>query len=44
MFALPAMAQQASPQSQEAKTLDTLVVTAQKREEVMQDVPVVVPR
>ena len=43
MFALPAMAQDASPpQSQEAKTLDTLVVTAQKREEVMQDVPVVV--
>ena len=44
MLALPAMAQDAqSPaQPQEAKTLDTLVVTAQKREEVMQDVPIAV--
>ncbi|WP_271678406.1 TonB-dependent receptor [Thermomonas mangrovi] len=42
--ALPAMAQDAAqaPAQQEAKTLDKLVVTAQKREEALQDVPVVV--
>ena len=43
VFALPAQAQDAPPSpQQQAKTLDTLVVTAQKREEVMQDVPVAV--
>ena len=42
--ALPAVAQDAgpAPAQQEAKTLDKLVVTAQKREEALQDVPVVV--
>ena len=42
--ALPAMAQDAAqaPAQQEAKTLDKLVVTAQKREEALQDVPIVV--
>ena len=42
--ALPAMAQDAAqaPARQEAKTLDKLVVTAQKREEALQDVPIVV--
>lgn len=43
MTALPAFAQQAPAAAQEeAKTLDTLVVTAQKREEQLQDVPIVV--
>ena len=45
MTALPALAQDAAPAQQkqeEAKTLDTMVVTAQKREEQMQDVPIVV--
>ena len=43
MSALPAFAQDAAPaQEKEAKTLDTIVVTAQKREEAMQDVPIVV--
>ena len=43
MSALPALAQDAAPaQQQAAKTLDTLVVTAQKREEQLQDVPIVV--
>ena len=45
MSALPAFAQDAAPAQQkqeEAKTLDTMVVTAQKREEQMQDVPIVV--
>ena len=43
MTALPAFAQTAAPAPQEeAKTLDTMVVTAQKREEAMQDVPIVV--
>ena len=41
MSALPALAQDAAPaQQQAAKTLDTLVVTAQKREEQLQDVPI----
>lgn len=42
--ALPAVAQDAgpAPAQREAKTLDKLVVTAQKREEALQDVPVVV--
>ena len=45
MTALPALAQDAAPAQQkqeEAKTLDTMVVTAQKREEQMQDVPIIV--
>ncbi len=45
MSALPAFAQDAAPaqeKQEQAKTLDTLVVTAQKREEVMQDVPMIV--
>lgn len=45
MAALPAFAQdaaQAQGKKDEAKTLDTLVVTAQKREEAMQDVPIMV--
>ncbi len=44
MTALPALAQQAppAPQEKEATTLDALVVTAQKREEQLQDVPIVV--
>ena len=42
--ALPAFAQDAAAQDkpEEAKTLDTMVVTAQKREEAAQDVPIVV--
>ena len=43
MSALPAMAQDAGQAGkEEAKTLDALVVTAQKREEAMQDVPIMV--
>ncbi len=43
MTALPAFAQVAPPPPEEqAKTLDTIVVTAQKREEQLQDVPIVV--
>ncbi len=43
-LALPVQAQEAAPAGgkQEPKTLDTLVVTAQKREEVMQNVPIAV--
>ena len=42
--ALPALAQDAAAQDkkEEAKTLDKLVVTAQKREEAIQDVPIIV--
>ncbi|HNV78993.1 MAG TPA: TonB-dependent receptor [Thermomonas sp.] len=43
LTALPALAQDAAQdKKEEAKTLDALVVTAQKREEAMQDVPIVV--
>ena len=45
MTAMPAFAQvppASPPVQEEAKTLDTLVVTAQKREEALQDVPIVV--
>ncbi|QIL21724.1 TonB-dependent receptor [Thermomonas sp. HDW16] len=46
MSAFPAFAQDAAALAQQkqeaAKTLDTLVVTAQKREEALQDVPIVV--
>ena len=42
-FAAPAWAQQAAPAAQkdkEARTLDTVTVTAQKREENLQKVPI----
>ena len=42
-FAAPAWAQQAAPPAQkdkEARTLDTVTVTAQKREENLQEVPI----
>lgn len=45
LFALPAQAQEAKQEAasrSEPKTLDALVVTAQKREEALQDVPVAV--
>jgi outer membrane receptor protein involved in Fe transport len=43
MAAMPAFAQDSGDKDkQEAKTLDTLVVTAQKREEAMQDVPIMI--
>ncbi len=44
MAAMPALAQDSATQeaSQEAKTLDAIVVTAQKREEVLQDVPIMI--
>lgn len=44
MAATPAFAQDSANQDakQEAKTLDTIVVTAQKREEALQDVPIMV--
>ncbi len=44
MAAMPALAQDSTSQdaTQEAKTLDTIVVTAQKREEAMQDVPIMI--
>jgi len=45
MAAMPALAQDSAPQDptqEEAKTLDAIVVTAQKREERLQDVPIVV--
>jgi outer membrane receptor protein involved in Fe transport len=45
MTALPALAQDAAPaqrKQEEPKTLDTMVVTAQKREEQLQNVPIVV--
>jgi outer membrane receptor protein involved in Fe transport len=42
MTAFPAFAQDPKPAQDEAKTLDTLVVTAQKREEALQDVPIMV--
>ncbi len=43
-YTLPTAAQQASPaqQEEEAVTLDRIVVTAQKREEALQDVPMIV--
>ncbi|MDQ3039739.1 MAG: TonB-dependent receptor, partial [Pseudomonadota bacterium] len=44
MSAMPVLAQDGAAQDpqEEAKTLDTIVVTAQKREEQLQDVPIVV--
>lgn len=43
LFAAPgAIAQTAAPASEEARTLDAVTVTARKREETLQDVPVAV--
>ena len=42
MASLPAIAQDGASAPQEPTTLDKLVVTAQKREEALQDVPVTV--
>ena len=45
MVAMPALAQDSAAgkdTKQEAKTLDAIVVTAQKREEIMQDVPILI--
>ncbi|MGV8923609.1 MAG: TonB-dependent receptor [Thermomonas sp.] len=44
MAAMPTLAQDSATQDakQEAKTLDTIVVTAQKREEALQDVPITI--
>ena len=40
VFATPALAQQAARADDEPTTLDRMVVTAQKREEALQDVPI----
>ena len=44
MASMPTLAQDSASQDakQEAKTLDAIVVTAQKREEVLQDVPIMI--
>lgn len=42
LAALPAVAQEAPPAAQQASTLDEVVVTARRREERLQDVPVAV--
>ncbi|MEO6226752.1 MAG: TonB-dependent receptor plug domain-containing protein, partial [Thermomonas sp.] len=42
MTAMPAFAQDSIDKDKEAKTLDTIVVTAQKREEALQDVPITI--
>ncbi len=42
MTAMPAFAQDSGSKEKEAKTLDAIVVTAQKREEALQDVPITV--
>jgi len=39
---VPAFGQQATEQQQESRTIDTIIVTAQKREQSLQDVPIVV--
>ncbi|WP_129775213.1 TonB-dependent receptor [Peristeroidobacter soli] len=41
LVTLPALGQQAS-EPQESRTIDTIIVTAQKREQSLQDVPIVV--
>lgn len=41
LVAVPAFAQQ-TPEPQETRTIDTIIVTAQKREQSLQDVPIVV--
>jgi iron complex outermembrane receptor protein len=38
----PAFGQQATEQQQDSRTIDTIIVTAQKREQSLQDVPIVV--
>jgi outer membrane receptor protein involved in Fe transport len=42
LVTLPALGQQASEPQQESRTIDTIIVTAQKREQSLQDVPIVV--
>jgi outer membrane receptor protein involved in Fe transport len=42
LMTVPAFGQQATEQQQETRTIDTIIVTAQKREQSLQDVPIVV--
>ena len=42
LAAWPALGQQQAAESQETRTIDTIIVTAQKREQSLQDVPIVV--
>lgn len=42
LITVPAFGQQATEQPQETRTIDTIIVTAQKREQSLQDVPIVV--
>ena len=42
LMTVPAFGQQATEQQQESRTIDTIIVTAQKREQSLQDVPIVV--
>ncbi|WP_153067391.1 TonB-dependent receptor, partial [Steroidobacter cummioxidans] len=42
LITVPAFGQQATDQPQDSRTIDTIIVTAQKREQSLQDVPIVV--
>ncbi len=42
LITVPAFGQQATEQPQDTRTIDTIIVTAQKREQSLQDVPIVV--
>jgi len=42
LMTVPAFGQQATEQQQDSRTIDTIIVTAQKREQSLQDVPIVV--
>lgn len=42
LITVPAFGQQATEQQQDSRTIDTIIVTAQKREQSLQDVPIVV--
>src|SRR5690606_4450783 len=42
LTAWPALGQQTATESQDTRTIDTIIVTAQKREQSLQDVPIVV--
>jgi len=42
LITVPAFGQQATDQQQDTRTIDTIIVTAQKREQSLQDVPIVV--
>src|SRR6187431_3077005 len=42
LMTVPAFGQQATEQQQDTRTIDTIIVTAQKREQSLQDVPIVV--